>query len=74
MVNQNEYTNYLCYSLVCCKTRVMANVPAQGVKLRRPHMKKLKAAWIGFMDYGYIRDGGDPFVYFEKYAKMGYKG
>ena len=37
-------------------------------------MKKLKAAWIGFMDYGYIRDGGDPFVYFEKYAKMGYKG
>jgi len=29
-------------------------------------MKKLKAAWIGFME-------GDPFACFEKYAKMGYK-
>jgi len=30
-------------------------------------MKKLKPAWIGFMGEG------DPFTYFEKYAKMGYK-
>ena len=36
-------------------------------------MNKLKAAWIGFMDYEYIRDGGDPFDYYEKYAKMGYR-
>jgi len=30
-------------------------------------MKKLKPAWIGFMG------DGDPFDYYEKYAKMGYK-
>jgi sugar phosphate isomerase/epimerase len=36
-------------------------------------MNKLKAAWIGFMDYDYIRGGGDPFVYYEKYAAMGYR-
>jgi len=37
-------------------------------------MNKLKAAWIGFMDFNYLREGGDPFTYYEKYAKMGFKG
>lgn len=37
-------------------------------------MKKLKAAWIGFMDYESIQKGGDPFAYFESYANMGYRG
>jgi sugar phosphate isomerase/epimerase len=36
-------------------------------------MAKIKAAWIGFMDYAYIANGGDPFPTYEKYAKMGYQ-
>jgi sugar phosphate isomerase/epimerase len=37
-------------------------------------MEKLKAAWIGNMDFNYLREGGDPFVYYEKNAKIGFKG
>ena len=36
-------------------------------------MAKLKAAWIGYMDPEHIQNGGDPFVYYEKYAKIGFK-